>query len=90
MFNTSVDLLQNFTPQSIYTASDEITMVFRANEAEEDPNNSRIFAGKITKMTTLLSGFVSSRFNYHIKSQITPETTPSVLKCIDQTDLLPS
>eukprot|EP00762_Andalucia_godoyi_P005572 ANDGO_00612.mRNA.1 Uncharacterized protein R259 len=71
MLRTSADLVLEFNPSLAYHQSDEITVVFFSYSAgsENIGNDSDfLFGGRALKLASVLSGFASSRFNYHISS----------------------
>jgi len=63
MVKTTEDLLNTFSPVLGYTQSDEITLVFPECKT---PEQTLIFGGKVQKMVSLMAGYASTRFNYHI------------------------
>lgn len=62
MVQTTVDLVHKFHALTGYTQSDEITLVFPVHTAEQAP----IFGGKVTKLSSVLSGYTSVRFAYYM------------------------
>jgi len=71
MISTMNDLMTKFLPVTGYTHSDEITLVFKQactkEEFETKTNKStHAFDGKVHKLNSLLAGYCSARFNYHI------------------------
>ncbi|ETO14116.1 hypothetical protein RFI_23252 [Reticulomyxa filosa] len=65
----TADCLTRFNARSGYTQSDEITLVWDAC----DPNveeSSHLFGGRVVKTSSVLAGYVSSRFVHHIKQQM--------------------
>jgi len=65
MQKTTEDLLEKFDARFGYTESDEITLVW---QRPENPNATYPFNGRILKMSSLLAGYTSSRFNVHINA----------------------
>jgi len=83
MVETAKSLLKDFNPVAVFTCSDEITLVFPAEVPQEgeqiepveptkskksNPQNDMPFGGKVLKICTLMAGFASAQFNYHLKS----------------------
>ncbi|QKF93647.1 tRNAHis guanylyltransferase Thg1 [Fadolivirus algeromassiliense] len=71
MINTMNDLVTEFSVRTGYTHSDEITLVFPEVCTEDEYNNNtnkatHIYDGRILKICTVLAGYCSSKFNYHI------------------------
>ena len=81
MSKTMEDLFKNFNPSTIYSHSDEITMIFPKkcsyDEYLNEDNNipEHIFNGKIQKILSILSSYCSVRFNYHISKIISSTST---------------
>jgi tRNA(His) 5'-end guanylyltransferase len=84
MYWTSVDLLKEYIPTSIYTASDEITMIFSPKEKESNPQSMIAYGGRILKSSTLMAAYTSVRFNHHLRRQITPETNKEIAEKMDE------
>jgi len=64
MARTASDVMDEFHPVTCYSHSDEITVIFGPLS---DPNRStHIFGGRVLKIATVLAGYVSARFNYHL------------------------
>lgn len=61
MKDTTRDAVSEFGAVTGFTASDEITLIF--NGETEHPYN-----GRIEKLTTLASAYVSVRFNFHMNT----------------------
>lgn len=66
---TAADLLIEFSATSAYVQSDEISLTFfpilsKTDEKEWEPY---IFNGRYQKMSTVMAGFASARFNFHLK-----------------------
>jgi tRNA(His) guanylyltransferase len=99
MLRSATDLLTRFQAVSVYTESDEITLIFpsrryyldlalargAAPESEEVRNLQLTvdrftlpFNGKIQKMVSLMAGFCSTRFNYHLRELVTADASPAV------------
>jgi tRNA(His) guanylyltransferase len=76
MLKTAVDALLKYHPLAIYTASDEITLIFH----NRGPLQVAFFGGRVQKMLSLVSGFCSARFNYHMFQLPLENLTPSIEK----------
>jgi len=69
MVHTTAELVKDFNPSLAYTQSDEITLVF---VPQLDPNGefkNYAYNGRVQKLTSLLSGYCSVRFAYHLSRQ---------------------
>eukprot|EP01083_Nonionella_stella_P095041 266738_1 len=78
MVLTTGDLVQKYQARTGYTQSDEITLVFdAANVEEKDIENDdkmkkknkekvHLFGGRGVKISSVLAGYSSARFNYHL------------------------
>jgi tRNA(His) 5'-end guanylyltransferase len=59
------DLVEEFNARTGYTQSDEITLVFM--HVEVDGSFRELpFRGRVVKLASLMAGFASARFNFHI------------------------
>jgi len=71
MLATTVDLFERFLPAAAYTESDEISLVFapvdyyRTEEDQAKAPSTLPYGGKVQKISSLLAGYCSSRFNHH-------------------------
>eukprot|EP01118_Nematostelium_gracile_P006230 TRINITY_DN200_c0_g1_i1.p1 TRINITY_DN200_c0_g1~~TRINITY_DN200_c0_g1_i1.p1 ORF type:complete len:211 (+),score=48.26 TRINITY_DN200_c0_g1_i1:22-654(+) len=65
MLATSKDLFVEYLPSTIYTASDEITMVFPPMES------GNVLGGRLSKIISLSASFCAARFNHHLSSMAT-------------------
>lgn len=90
MLATAKDLIGKFTISSAYCHSDEITAVF-------PPSPNHEFGGRLIKICTLLAGYASARFNYHLveivklSNAYKPETLERILRqeaCFDARPLV--
>jgi tRNA(His) guanylyltransferase len=72
MIKTCHDLLHEFKPTTVYTHSDEITMIFNNTVSDNGVNYPHIFGGRVFKILSLVSSFASVRFNNNLKLPITP------------------
>ena len=71
MVLTTMDLITEFYAVCGYTHSDEITIIFKESctkeEFDKEENKSgHIFDGRSVKLLTVMSGYCSVRFNYHL------------------------
>ena len=64
MVYTTGDLISEYSACTGYTQSDEITLIWQPPNISN--GSTHIFGGRILKISTLLSGFASVRFNYHL------------------------
>jgi len=69
MIRTTADLLKDFSPNLAYTQSDEITLVFTPQLDQNNEFRNYMFNGRVQKIVSLLSGFTSSRFAYHLSRE---------------------
>jgi tRNA(His) 5'-end guanylyltransferase len=67
MLACTKDLVGEYKCSVAYTESDEISLVFPAPESPAIP---LMYAGKITKITSLSAGFCTARFNYHLSQMV--------------------
>ena len=67
---TASDILTKFHPSTVYTHSDEITVIFPPALSEEELKNgdkkTHIFNGKHSKIISLIASYCSIRFNHHL------------------------
>jgi tRNA(His) guanylyltransferase len=68
---TTYELIHEFSAVTGYTHSDEITIIFKqaCNKEEFDNKENKtthIFDGRVMKLLTVMSGYCSVRFNYHL------------------------
>jgi len=69
MINTTAELVKEFNPTFGYTQSDEITLVFMPQKDQFGQWKNLAFNGRVQKIVSLLSGFCSVRFAYHLSIQ---------------------
>jgi len=72
MLYTTRDLVEEFRATTGYTQSDEITLTFPPFKTEQtikEGSDVVIFNGRIQKLISLMSGYCSVRFAYHLSSQ---------------------
>ncbi len=75
MVRTMNDLIEKYTARTGYTHSDEITLIFPVactkEEYKIDPEKCKhMFDGRIIKICTVVAGYCSTRFSYHINNII--------------------
>jgi tRNA(His) 5'-end guanylyltransferase len=76
MQKTMMDTVDKFSATVGYVQSDEITLVYsplyNSKEEFEKDDNKRchIFTGKKDKLISIIAGYISARFNYHIMNII--------------------
>jgi tRNA(His) 5'-end guanylyltransferase len=80
MVETAKDLVQKFQAVLAYLQSDEITLVFNLNRL---PEHNYLFDGRTLKLATVLAGYTSARFNYHIMNQVYSESEKKQLKLVN-------
>jgi len=73
---TTKDVMTKFNSILGYVQSDEITLVFKPKynskeefEASED-KSEHIFGGKRDKLISVMAGYISAKFNYHINNEM--------------------
>lgn len=71
MLKTSTDLLHEFNVATVYTHSDEITLVFPAQKLLKDCKYSEhLFGGRVSKILSVVPSYASACFYKHISSSI--------------------
>lgn len=80
MIETAKDLLYEFSPSTVYTHSDEITMIFPAlctyEEFKHGVRNDgkrisgHMFDGQLYKLLSIIPSFTSTRFTYHLQREL--------------------
>ena len=71
MINTMNDLVSEFSARTGYTHSDEITLIFPEVCTKEEFINginksTHLYDGRIMKLCSVLAGYCSTKFNFHI------------------------
>ena len=69
------ELLQYFLPTTVYTCSDEITLVFPYDPSINENIPELPYGGKIQKICSLAAGYASSLFFKHMNEQKFDEKT---------------
>lgn len=78
MAAVATDLLQYFNASSVYTCSDEITLVFPYYPPAENETVPELpFGGKVQKLCSLGAGFASASFIKYMGKQIFDEEKES-------------
>ncbi|RKO83321.1 tRNAHis guanylyltransferase-domain-containing protein [Blyttiomyces helicus] len=82
MVRTTMDLVEKFGPTTGYTQSDEITLVFRAGDAEQTNSPhatfSHIYSGRVQKLSSVIASYASVRFNHHLRRADFRDLPPAV------------
>ncbi|CAF1272252.1 unnamed protein product [Adineta steineri] len=69
---TSADLLQRFSPLTVYYESDEISLVFDAcpilDSAEKRPRE-HMYSGRIQKLVSVIASYTAAKFNKYINEE---------------------
>lgn len=63
---TTSDLMTQFHARLGYTQSDEITLVWVPTKTKDGQWQAYDFAGRATKLATLMAGYASIRFSHHL------------------------
>jgi hypothetical protein len=67
MLLTANDLLHEFKPATVYTHSDEITLIFGTQSIKQNGEyTEHIFGGRVDKLLSLVSSFASVAFYKHL------------------------
>jgi tRNA(His) 5'-end guanylyltransferase len=69
---TSADLLQRFSPLTIYYESDEISLVFDACpilESTEKHPREHMYSGRVQKLVSVLASYTAAKFNKYINEE---------------------
>jgi len=70
---TSMDLLKEFNAVSVYTQSDEISLIIPSllntekHKGSNKPLWKHAYTGRVQKMASLISAFTTMRFNKHLE-----------------------
>ncbi len=75
MIRTTNDLMDHFNARTGYCHSDEITLIFAPACTKDDyiigkNESTHVFNGRMQKLTGLLAGYCSVRFNHHFEKLI--------------------
>jgi tRNA(His) 5'-end guanylyltransferase len=88
MFSTGCDLLCKFKPTTVYTHSDEITLIFPPTNLCKNGKKSQHFhGGKVYKILSLISASASSSFYKNLLKQFDGETRIAVEKLLSKLDI---
>ena len=66
MIQTCHDILHEFRPTTIYTHSDEITLIFKNAISDNGIIHKHLFGGRTFKIISLISSYASVRFNHNM------------------------
>ncbi len=82
--NVCKDLIESeFNPSTIYTQSDEISVLFYPTfNPKTQKYQEYIFSGRVEKIITVMAGFTTARFNYHLLHEKWDEYSENVRKKI--------
>ena len=75
MQSTTKDVLEKFNAVLGYVQSDEISIVFKSIYATKEEyeastdKSEHIFGGKRDKLISVIAGYISARFNFHINEE---------------------
>ena len=89
---TSRDLLEEFNAYTGYTQSDEITLVIPSlmntekHKGENTPTWTHGYSGRVQKMTSLIAGFTTMRFNKHLNDEANRYYDNNIVSYTDETD----
>lgn len=72
---TAEDLMDKYSPNVIYTQSDEISMVFMPKYSEDGTLVNFVHNGRIQKLASLMAGFSSGRFNHYLRQAFDVENS---------------
>jgi len=92
MILTMNDLMMKFLPVTGYAHSDEITLVFKSACTKEEYDtktnkSTHAFDGKVQKLDSLLAGYCSARFNFHITNLVNQHKTEYPQELVDKVNL---
>ena len=62
------DALCEFNARTAFCQSDEITLIF--NKSDLEKKQTHMYNGRVQKLVSLVSSFISVRFNFHLKTVI--------------------
>lgn len=66
MASVAADLLEEFNPRTVYTQSDEISLLFYPGEL---PTSQHIFNGRTDKIVSVMASFATARLVTHLNKQ---------------------
>jgi tRNA(His) 5'-end guanylyltransferase len=82
MLHTASDLLKSYPCSSVYTESDEISMIFPAIQPHEGGEVIHPFGGRVLKVSSLAASYASVRFNHYMQLQLTSDANDKVRRTI--------
>lgn len=69
---TSADLLERFSPLTIYYESDEISLIFNACPMLDSTNKrprEHMYSGRVQKLVSVIASFTAAKFNRYINEE---------------------
>jgi tRNA(His) 5'-end guanylyltransferase len=69
MLGVATDLLHEFKASTVYTHSDEITLIFSEQDFTNNASPSHIFNGRCSKLLSLISSYASVSFDRHMSKE---------------------
>ena len=84
MESTTKDVVKRFNAVVGYTQSDEITIVMPSlwEDTDKRRNWRHMFNGRMQKLVSLVAGFTTTRFNYHLQQSSNGYLSISSTECI--------
>ena len=77
MMHTTAAVMKHFTPCTVYTCSDEITLCFEPRSSMADDQPSALpYSAKVQKLTTLTAGCASAAFTRYFHDHFPSDTAP--------------
>lgn len=76
MYLVASDLLVEFTPRTVYTQSDEISLLFYPKLDDDGQlvvNSEPVFGGRIDKIVSVMAAYATARFHYHVHVRVQPD-----------------
>jgi tRNA(His) guanylyltransferase len=85
---TAMDLLVAFSPTTVFTCSDEITMVFPPIQRDPREGSEEVgplyaeasFGGKVQKLASVTAGYASVCFDRHMRDQVFDPATEAEVR----------
>jgi tRNA(His) guanylyltransferase len=105
MMLTMNDLLLKFRPQTAYTHSDEISLIFSPtpkksggggdddDDDDDDDGNGwepHIYSGRVQKVVSVMASYATARFNFHFSVQMRVHSEGHYLRHVDFYKLNPA
>ncbi|RKO97152.1 hypothetical protein CAUPRSCDRAFT_3681, partial [Caulochytrium protostelioides] len=87
MRRTAMDLMSHFSPTTVYTQSDEISLVYLPAMGPQSVNHDKqkrrpnavfphLYAGRIIKIASTIASYTAVRFNYHLQQEDWTDLAP--------------